>query len=159
PPDTPGGVAGLPTGREKPKGSRALRDSPRSHTSQRRPHFFAVESDDIADVESIEPPIAVLSLLIVEVSLAAGVVSSAFLPQPTATYARASAMSARAKSLRIVCTFTSSQQPTRARDGRASFSIFKAPSAPEKNTTVLKAVSGRVRPRWFFAWFAAGACT
>lgn len=62
----------------------------------------------MADVESIEP-IAVLSLLIVdEDSVAAGVVSSAFLPQPTATYARASAISARAKSLRIVCTFTSS---------------------------------------------------
>ena len=49
------------------------------------------------------------------VSAGAAVVSdvvSAFLPQPTATNARASAISARAKSLRIVCTFTSSHAAT-----------------------------------------------
>ena len=101
-----------------------MRDSPRSHTSHRRPQCF-VESAAI-DVESM--PIAVLSLLIVEVSVAAGVVSSAFLPQPIAKDARASAMSARAKSLRIVCTFTSSHAATpgiRREQPCSFFSLFK----------------------------------
>ena len=101
-----------------------MRDSPRSQTSHRRPQCF-VES--AIAVESMEP-IAVLSLLIVEDSVAAGVVSSAFLPQPTATNARASAISARAKSLRIVCTFTSSHAATPGiRRGQPClfFSVFK----------------------------------
>ena len=88
--------------------------------------MWAVESLDIIDVESIEPPIAVLSVdIVVEGSLAAGVVSSAFLPQPAAKTARASAISARAKSLRIVCTFTSSHpaDPASAGDGRV-FSVI-----------------------------------
>jgi hypothetical protein len=50
------------------------------------------------------------------------------LPQPTANDARASAMSARAKSLRIVCTFTSSHAATpgiRREWSCSFFSIFK----------------------------------
>src|SRR5205814_5020984 len=92
---------------------------PVTHDSTSARYFF-VESADIIDVESIEPPIAVLSELIVELSAAAGGVSSAFLPQPAAKDARASAISARAKSLRIVCTFTSSHAaaPSIAWSGR-----------------------------------------
>ena len=84
-----------------------MRDSPGHTRFHEGPTQCFVESGDIIDVESIEPPMAVLSD-IVDDSAAAGGVSSAFLPQPAAKDARASAISARAKSLRIVCTFTSS---------------------------------------------------
>jgi hypothetical protein len=50
------------------------------------------------------------------------------LPQPIAKDARASAMSARAKSLRIVCTFTSSHAATpgiRRERPCSFFSVFK----------------------------------
>jgi hypothetical protein len=83
-------------------------------------YFFFVVSADIIDVESMEPPIAVLSELIVD-EVADGV-SSAFFPQPATKDARASAISARAKSLRIVCTFTSSHAAApKDRPGRPCF--------------------------------------
>ena len=103
-----------------------MRDSP-GHTRVHEGPYFLVESADIIDVESI-PPIAVLSELIVDVSGAADGVSSAFLPQPTTKDARVRAISARAKSLRIVCTFTSSHAATpgiRREQPCSFFSLFK----------------------------------
>jgi len=98
-------------GEKNQRGVAACATPPVTHESTRALYLCFVESADIIDVESIEPPIAVLSELIVD-DEAAGGVSSAFLPQPTTNEARASAISVRAKSLRIVCTFTSSHAAT-----------------------------------------------
>src|SRR5262252_2017926 len=95
-------------GEKNQRGVAACATPPVTHDSTRALYLCFVVSADIVDVVSIEPPIAELSGLIVDDSVAAGGVSSAFLPQPAAKDARASAISARAKSLRIVCTFTSS---------------------------------------------------
>ena len=107
-------------GEKNQRGVAACATPPGTHDSTRALYLCFVESADIIDVESIPPLVAVLS--IVDDPVAAGGVSSAFLPQPAAKDARASAMSARAKSLRIVCTFTSSHAaaPEFTRNGRVS---------------------------------------
>ena len=109
-------------GEKNQRGVAACATPPVTHESTRALYLCFVVSADIIEVESIEPPIAVLSELIVDDDSLAGGVSPAFLPQPAANEARASAISARAKSLRIVCTFTSSHAaaPEFTRNGRVS---------------------------------------
>jgi len=156
PPLTPRVADWLPPGRRKTKGESRLARLPRSHTIPRGAYFF-VESAGIDEAESIDPPpIAVLSELFEDDS-AAGGVCSAFLPQPAAKDARAKAISVRAKSLRIVCTFTSSHAaaPEIPRFGRAH--SHQSVRDSEKNTTgskrcrvgrVHEPVCGCGRSRW-----------
>src|SRR5262249_6174436 len=137
---------------EKPKGSRALRDSPRLHTSRGALQCF-VESGAIAVLSMLPPPPIVESLLpiVEEFSVAAGVDSSAFLPQPTATITRTSAISARAKSFRIVCTFTSSHvtTPTSAGSGRVFFLEWSNPVLRKKHHSAKSGVGPASACAWF----------
>src|SRR5207249_245730 len=142
-PIRPGRASGCQCPVKNRRGVAFCATPPGSHTSPRRPHLAFVESAAIIDVESI-PPIAVESEPIVEVSLVAGGVSAAFLPQPAAKDARASAMSARAKSLRIVCTFTSSHAVAPGESPGTTVVFPSASPGLRKKHHWLRAVSGRL---------------